>query len=917
MTSTTRSRSVHPDSALVGASRQEVGDVLSGLGTREEGLSEDQARVALDAHGPNVVSHTKPPSLLGTALRSFRNPFILLLIVLALIMAATQDHIGATTITVMVTISVVLDTSQQYKATRAASALQAMVVSTTTVCRGGQLREIPVPQVVPGDVIELKAGDLIPADLRVIRAKDLTLSQSSLTGESRPQDKTAHAQDTSPEDLLHSRNVCFMGTSVLSGSGLGVVVSTGRDTYFGAMAHAVESVEHRSAYDQAIRRVTFLLIRLMLVMAPIVFLLNWWHTGDWLQALLFAVAIGVGLTPSMLPTIISANLARGTSFMAGRKVIVKVPDAIQNIGSMDVLCTDKTGTLTEDRIVLERHLDIQAHPSTLALTVGYLNSLHSTGVRNTMDQAVIDAMTSLGKGNAPDLPSFRVVDEIPFDFERRRLSVVLDRVPTLDHLADAAEVRDVGPTQLRLEDGEDLLLTKGAVTEVLQVCDRVLVDGHIVALDDTQRATATVTAQRLNAQGMRVLAVSLRIVPADVARTRFVNDDWDYTPADETGMLLIGFLAFLDPPKESAGAAVTALRQADVDVKVVSGDSRLVCAHVVESLGLWGDTTPDQRAARSLTGREVDALDDHALAERAQDVLVFAEMSPLQKARVVGALQDRGHVVGHMGDGINDAPALRRADVGISVMDGVDIAKDTADIILLEQDLRVLHDGITEGRRTFGNIQKYLKITVASNFGNVFSVLIASVFIPFLPMLAVQLLVQNMLYDISQTSLPWARMDASFLARPRRWTDGHITRFMVVMGPVSTIFDVVAFLVMWNVFGATGVTSSGAPDPTSQHLFQTGWFLVGICTQVMVVHMVRTERIPFLQSRAAAPVMWATGAAIVVALVLPVLPVTATAFSFVAPPGAFYPWLVGIVLAYCLLTQAVKVLYIRRWKEWL
>lgn len=826
-------------------------------------------------------------------------------------MAATQDHIGAVTITVMVAISVVLNTSQEYKATRAAHALQAMVVSTTTVVRQGATSEVPVSQVVPGDVIELKAGDLVPADLRVIRAKDLTLSQSSLTGESRPQDKTAHALDTADDDLLHARNVRFMGTSVLSGSGLGVVVSSGRQTYFGAMAHAVETVQTHSAYDLAIRRVTMLLIRIMLVMAPVVFALNWWHTGDWLQALLFAVAIAVGLTPSMLPTIISANLARGTSFMAGRKVIVKVPDVIQDLGSMDVLCTDKTGTLTEDRIVLQRHLDIDARPSRLALVAGYLNSMHSTGVRNTLDDAVIAAVD---QGDRPALPTYRVVDEIPFDFERRRLSVVLDRVPAIDQLAGPGEVRDVGPEELRLADGEDLLVTKGAVPEVIQVCTRVLVGGRIQDLDQDALARATATTDRLNSPGMRVLAVATRIVPGDVARSRYVKDDWDYTPADETGMTLIGFLAFLDPPKESAGAAVEALHAADVDVKVISGDSHLVCAHVVDSLGMWKDTP---QAARSMTGREVDAREDAALAARVADVLVFAEMSPLQKARVVGALQSRGHVVGHMGDGINDAPALRRADVGISVTDGVEIAKDTADIILLEQDLRVLHDGITEGRRTFGNIQKYLKITVASNFGNVFSVLVASVFIPFLPMLAVQLLVQNMLDDISQTSLPWDRMDSSFLARPRRWTDGHITRFMVVMGPLSTVFDIVAFLVMWFVFGATGTTASGATDVSSQHLFQTGWFLVGICTQVMVVHMIRTERIPFLQSRAAPPVMWASAAAIVVALVLPLVPVTATAFSFVAPPGAFYPWLVGIVLAYCLVTQWAKGLYIRHWHEWL
>ena len=908
---TTRAR---VDDDLLHASQREADAVLTSLKSRVGGLSPDEVEASEAAHGPNVVSQKRPPTLLGTILDSFRNPFVLLLIVLALIMVVTRDHIGATTITVMVLISVVLNTTQEYKATRAASALKAMVVSTTTAIRGGTAVEIPVAHVVPGDVIELKAGDLIPADLRVIRAKDLTVSQSSLTGESQPQDKTAHAQDSTAENLLHARNVCFMGTSVLSGSGLGVVVCTGRATYFGEMAHAVESVQPRSAYREAIDRVTWLLIRLMLVMAPIVFLLNWWHTGDWLQALLFAVAIGVGLTPSMLPTIISANLARGTTFMAKRKVIVKVPDSIQDLGSMDVLCTDKTGTLTEDRIVLQRHLDIDGHESRLALITGYLNSMHSTGVRDTLDDAVITAVTA---GGSAGLPTYRVVDEIPFDFERRRLSVVLDRVSDLDKVAPTEEVKRVAPRELHLEDGEDLICTKGAVTEVMSVCTRVLRGGALVPLDDTARAAARSTAEGLGAQGMRVLAAAVRIVPPEVATARYVGDDWAYTPADESGMTLIGFLAFLDPPKESAAAAVQDMREASVAVKVVSGDSHLVCAHVVDALGMWGDLPADRRGAHMVTGVDVDAMDDAALSSRIDDILVFAEMSPLQKARVVKALQSRGHVVGHMGDGINDTPALRQADVGISVMDGVDIAKDTADIILLEQDLRVLQDGIIEGRRTFGNIQKYLKITVASNFGNVFSVLIASVFIPFMPMLAVQLLVQNMLYDISQTSLPWDDMDASFLKVPRKWTAGHMTRFMAILGPTSTIFDVASFLVMWFVFHATGTGAGGAVDVASQHLFQTGWFLVGISTQVAVVHMIRTERIPFVQSVAARPVLWASAATIAVAIALPLVPVLADAFSFMAPPAAFYPWLVAIVAAYCLLTQAVKVLYIRRWHEWL
>ncbi|MGO1315781.1 MAG: HAD-IC family P-type ATPase [Cellulomonadaceae bacterium] len=905
--------------ALAASSAAPPEQVLTSFGTSAAGLSEDRAAALREQHGPNTITQDRPPTLAAMVLDNLRNPFVLLLLVLGGVLYGTGDVPGGTTIAVMVVISVALRLSQQVKAERAARALTRYVVTSATVLRPGT-GTAPVPQqvttdrLVPGDVVQLAAGDLVPADLRVITAKDLAVSQASLTGESAPQNKVAAAQQTTAEGVLRATNLCFMGTSVVSGTGTAVVVATGAHTYFGTMAHVVATATGQSTYDRSIRQVSLLLVRLMLVLAPAVLLFNGLHTGDWLSAAFFAVAVAVGLTPAMLPTIVSANLARGAQFMSRKKVIVKVPDAIQNLGSMDVLCTDKTGTLTEDRIVLERFVDIADADSDLTLLAGYLNSAHHTGVRDVLDDAVVAAF---GAEREAQLGSYRVVDEVPFDFDRRRLSVILDRAPDARNVRPASSHPLGGwPPGKPLAPDEDLLITKGAVAEVLGVCSHVVDGGQAVAITDAQRAAALATVARENERGMKVLAVAVRVVPGDVARARLHDGVYAYGPGDETDMTLVGFLTFLDPPKESAADAVRSLRGYGVATKVISGDARLVTRHVVDSLDIWGDLPADQRDGATMTGAEVDALDDDDLRDRVEHTVVFAEMSPLQKGRVVRAVQAAGHVTGYMGDGINDAPALRQADVGISVTDGVDIAKQTADIILLEQDLRVLLDGVVEGRRTFGNIQKYLKVTVSSNFGNVLSILIASVAIPFLPMLAIQLLVQNMLYDFCQAALPWDRVDKEFLAKPRRWSAGNLPRFMVWLGPTSSVFDVATFSVLWFVIGATGRAADGSVDVASQHLFQTGWFVVGLLTQTLVIHMTRTRKIPFVQSTATRPVLIASVVTCAIGVGLPFSPV-ASALDLVPLPGTYFAWLVAIVLAYCVVTQLVKMVYIRRYHEWL
>nr|WSX49247.1 magnesium-translocating P-type ATPase [Streptomyces sp. NBC_00974] len=858
--------------------------VLQDLSATRNGLTHTEASLRLERGGANVIAQERAPRWWFQLAKAYWNPFIGVLVFLAAVMYwQDPSDPGVIILSVMVGVSGLLRFWQEFRSGRAADALKELVTTTCAVQRragsgsGPTTFEIPMDQVVPGDVVKLAAGDLIPADLRLITSKDLMVSQAALSGESLPVAKA----DTRTEDLgqfettdpVEADNLCLMGTSVTSGTATGVVVATGADTYFGSMAGSLVGERPQTNFDTGVRKVSFLLIRFMLVMVPVVFMINGFTKGDWNAAFLLGIAVAVGLTPEMLPMVVSANLARGAVAMAKRKVVVKRLNAIQNLGAMDVLCTDKTGTLTEDRIVLDRYLDVHGNEDNEVLEYGYLNSHFQTGLKNLMDQAVIDRV-----GEAEEVvvdARFSMVDEIPFDFARRRMSVVLNR---------NSIVGSAGRS-------EHVMITKGAVEEVLDLCTHMMDRGRKVELTEQLRWHANRIAEDNNRQGLRVLAVATRTVAAP-------RDT--YCVADEDRLTLVGFLAFLDPPKADAAAALQGLADKGIAVKVVTGDNELVAARVCSDVGI--------DVGHVVSGSELDALDDPELRALAARTTVFAKVNPVQKARIVRALQADGHTVGFLGDGINDAAALRDADVGISVDTAVDIAKESADIILLEKDLTVLEQGVLQGRTTFGNTIKYIKMTASSNFGNVFSVLVASAFIPFQPMLAIMLLVQNLVYDIAQLATPWDRMDEEYLRKPRNWDAKGIGRFMVCIGPISSIFDIAMFVIMWNVFAAN--------SEASQALFQSGWFIEGLLSQTLIVHMIRTRKIPFIQSRASWPVMVMTVLAVLTGLYLPFSPL-AESLGFVALPASYFPWLIGVLLAYCTLTQLLKTVYIRKFNSWL
>jgi len=866
-----------PAAAQVAVAQQAWRDnqaLLAALDTTAAGLDEAQIAARLGRDGVNEVSHEKPPHWSVQLLRAFKNPFIIVLLALAGVQLFTDasDLTGPAIIAAMVGISVLLSFTQEYRSSKAAEQLKAMVRNTATVTRrasdGHSERiEVPVGELVAGDIVHLGAGDMVPADLRLLGAKDLFISQAILTGESLPVEKAAPgahgaagADHANPLDLP---TVCYMGTNVVSGSATAVVVATGPRSYLGSLAHSIVGQRVQTSFDRGVNSVSWLLIRFMAVMVPIVFLINGLDKHDWLQAFLFALSVAVGLTPEMLPLIVTANLAKGALAMSRRKVVVKRLNAIQNFGAMDVLCTDKTGTLTLDKIVLERHLDLRGEDSDEALEYGYLNSRFQTGLKNLMDKAVL-----AHRDLEPVAARYRIVDEIPFDFQRRRMSVVLGN-----------------------GGGQDLIVCKGAVEEMLSICAWARIGGEVAPMTDALRDGIKEMTHGLNEDGLRVLVVAVREQPP-AGRP--------YGVADESGLTAVGCLAFLDPPKDSAATAIAALHQHGVAVKVITGDNEAVTRKICREVGL--------DVEHSAQGRHIEPLDDAALDALVARTTVFAKMSPLQKARVVKSLQRQGHTVGFLGDGINDAPALREADVGISVDTATDIAKESADIILLEKNLMVLEEGVLEGRVTFGNIIKYIKMTASSNFGNMFSVLVASAFLPFLPMLPLQILVLNLLYDISQLSIPFDRMDEEYLRKPRKWDASDIGRFMAWIGPVSSIFDITTFALLWHVFGANSVQH--------QALFQSGWFVESLLTQTLIVHMIRTRRIPFLQSIASAPVLALTSAIILVGLLLPFTRLGAK-LGMVALPAAFFGWVALTVLTYGVLTQLMKLVYIRRYGRWL
>ncbi len=834
-----------------------------------EGLTAAEVETARATHGENQIPAQKPARWWVHLWVCYRNPFNLLLTVLGVISYATEDLFAAGVIALMVGISTLLNFIQEARSTRAADALKAMVSNTATVLRtindkGESVwQELPIDQLVVGDVVKLAAGDMIPADLRLLQARDLFVAQASLTGESLPVEKVAHSRDPQQSNPLECDTLCFMGTTVVSGTAQAMVIATGGNTWFGQLAGRVSEQESEpNAFQQGIGRISMLLIRFMLVMTPIVLLINGYTKGDWWEAALFALSVAVGLTPEMLPMIVTSTLARGAVKLSKQKVIVKHLDAIQNFGAMDILCTDKTGTLTQDKIVLEHHTDVSGKECERVLNTAWLNSHYQTGLKNLLDVAVLEGVD---EAVARTLSTrWQKVDEIPFDFERRRMSVVVSE-----------------------EQGVHQLICKGALQEILNVSTQVWHNGEIVPLDDSMLRRIRRVTDNLNRQGLRVVAVASKFLPAR---------EGDYQRIDESDLILEGYIAFLDPPKETTAPALKALKNSGITVKILTGDSELVAAKVCREVGL--------DAGEVVTGSEIETLSDDELATLAKRTTLFARLTPMHKERIVTLLKREGHVVGFMGDGINDAPALRAADIGISVDGAVDIAREAADIILLEKSLMVLEEGVIEGRRTFANMLKYIKMTASSNFGNVFSVLVASAFLPFLPMLPLHLLIQNLMYDVSQVAIPFDNVDDEQIQKPQRWEPAELGRFMLFFGPISSIFDILTFCLMWFVFHAT--------TPEQQTLFQSGWFVVGLLSQTLIVHMIRTRRIPFLQSRAAWPLILMTGLVMVLGIALPFSPL-AGYLQLQALPLGYFPWLVAILAGYMVLTQLVKGFYSRRY----
>lgn len=873
---TRASPSVDSSKALIDIARLDVDGVLHLFDTSLEGLSEAEAKRRLEKSGLNEIAREKPIKWYVQLLKTVTNPLSLLLIVLATVSLLTGSLVGACIIFAMVIFGGLLRFSQEFQSNKAAEKLREMVSSTATVSRKDTNKdaapkkekgiiagkEIAVKLLVPGDIIFLSAGDMIPADVRLIATKDLFLSQSTLTGESLPSEKHVELPDDKEKNPLELVNLCFMGTAVVSGSGTAVVAETGSHTYLASLAKTVSGHKVRTSFNKGVNGVTMLLVRFMMIMAPLVFVINGVVKGNWIEAFTFALSVAVGLAPEMLPVIVTANLAKGAIAMSHKKVIVKNIDAIQDFGSMNILCTDKTGTLTQDKIVLQRHLDPYGQESTDVLKYAYLNSFYQTGLKNLLDVAVLAHNEELKALNIET--NYQKFDEIPFDFVRRRMSVV---------------VEEMGK--------QHILICKGAVEEVLKVCTQLKVNDKVLPIDESVHTKVADLQQKLNSEGLRVIAVAYKVMPPDQLH---------YAIADEKDLVLLGNIAFLDPPKDSAAQAIKALKRNGVDVKIITGDNEIITRKICKDVGM-----PVQNV---LLGSDIDSLSDDELASSAATTTIFAKFSPTQKAKVIQVLRKKGNIVGYMGDGINDAAALREADVGISVDTAVDIAKESADIILLEKNLLVLESGVIEGRKTFANIIKYIRMGTSSNFGNMFSVLGASALLPFLPMQPVQILINNLLYDFSQTGIPFDDVDQEALIKPPKWEIANIRRFMIFIGPISSIFDYATYALMWFVFGATSVDH--------QALFQTGWFVESLMTQTLIVHVIRTSKVPFFQSRASLPMLLITAMVMAVAMYLPFSPIAAS-LGFVPLPAVYFLWLFLILTCYCVLTQFVKIWFIKKY----
>ena len=848
-------------SQISSSSSLPIEELLVQLNTSINGIEENQVLNKFRQFGPNSFEGTKKHHPLFEYLKSFLSPLPIMLICLAAISFVTGEGSGALIITIMVFLSTTLAFFQEYRSNKAAEELKAMVGVSVQVKRGGNQIEVPLREILPGDIVMLSAGDLIPADLRIINSKDLFINQSSLTGEAMPVEKLDYLikhDISSPFDLT---NICFMGSYVVSGVATGVVVNTGARTYFGKIAKEISTQAKVSSFDKGIEKFIWLMLRVMFMMVPMVFIINGIVKGNWMEALLFATAVAVGLTPEMLPLLVTINLAKGAMVMSQKKVIVKRLNSIQNLGAMNVLCTDKTGTLTQDQIILEKHIDVLGNEDDRILDFAYLNSHYQTGLKNLLDAAILKRVELHEKLH--DENTYQKIDEIPFDFIRRRMSVILKK-----------------------NNQDTVLICKGAIEEVMSCCSRVHIREDQFPFDDQKMHELRPLIDNLNADGFRVIAIAIKFI--DVLNN-------SYSISEEVDLTLLGYIAFLDPPKESAKPAIEKLQISGIQVKVLTGDNELVTKKICSDVGL--------PTSQILLGSQLNEISDEELANVATTYSIFAKLTPQQKSRIIQALQSKGNVVGFMGDGINDGPALKTADVSISVDSAVDIAKDSADIILLEKSLLVLYEGVLEGRKVFGNIMKYIKMSASSNFGNMFSMLGASAILPFLPMAPIQILLNNFLYDCSQTAVPTDTVDEEYLLRPRVWDVGNIARFMFFIGPISSLFDYATFGLMWFVLKANSVEYTT--------LFQTGWFVESLLSQTLIVHVIRTGKIPFVESKPSNTLFFATVFICLIGVILPYSSLSER-LQMQALPSAYWLGLSVILIAYFSLTQLIKSFLVKR-----
>ncbi|MGL6186263.1 MAG: magnesium-translocating P-type ATPase [Clostridium chrysemydis] len=872
---------------LLEVSKMDVVSLVRKMNVSLNGLNNEKVEEMREVYGNNVISTEKSENIIVKFIKAFINPFTIILILLSIIsfftdivMAAPGDKDPTSVIIMvtMVTVSGLLKFVQELRSGSAAEKLKELIETTTSVTRREEgTIEIPLSEVVSGDIVNLAAGDMVPADLRIIKAKDLFISESGLTGESNPVEKVVNLdKDKEYKSALDCENIAFMGSNVISGAAKGIVVSTGNDTIFGSMSKAITGKGNKSSFEKGVNSVSWLLISFMAVMVPVVFFINGITKGDWIQALLFSISIAVGLTPEMLPMIVTTSLAKGAVTMSKKKTVIKNLNSIQNFGAMDVLCTDKTGTLTQDKVVLEYHLDIEGNEDDRVLRHAFMNSHFQTGLKNLIDVAIIEE--AYEKGLKDLYKDYKKIDEIPFDFNRRRMSVI---------------IKD--------NEGKTQLITKGAIEEMLNVCKYVEYKGEIKELDKKLIKKILETVDKLNDDGMRVIGLAQKTNP---------SAEGEFKVSDESDMVLMGYLAFLDPPKESTERAIKSLKEYGVKVKVLTGDNDRVTKCICKKVGIEIDNI--------VLGSDIETMDDIKLAKVAEETSVFAKLSPSQKTRIVRILRENGHVVGFMGDGINDAAAMKESDVGISVDTAVDIAKESADIILLEKDLEVLEEGVIEGRKTFANMIKYIKMTASSNFGNMFSVLVASAFLPFLPMISIQLIILNLIYDLSCIAIPWDNVDKEYLKNPKMWDASSIGKFMKWIGPTSSVFDILTFIVMYFIVCPI-IAGGNYNDPGVNQIlfvaaFNAGWFIESLITQTLVVHMIRTEKTPFVRSIASKQVLIATAVAVSVGAIIPFTEF-GEMLGMVSLPLIYFLFVALIVIGYMILVTVAKKSYIKKYGE--